>query len=161
MYLSIRGFIGKDDLERPFTDRHQPHFGRFLTHQFVGRFEIVVDDAVEDGFLYVFFQYAYLFARPYAVYLHHVFSGDGVLEVADGVLGLDLDHLLLDELEVVLDARYLCGVLGRDVGVAEEHQVVDVVAGVEEEAPHRRVRDLVVDEGYRPQVQAHELLNDP
>ena len=88
-----------------------------------------------------------------------MFSGDGVLEVADGVLGLDFDHLLLDELEVVLDARHLCGVLGGDVGVAQEHQVIDVVAGVEEEAPHRRVRNLVVDEGYRTQVQAHELLD--
>ena len=84
-------------------------------------------------------------------------AGDGVLEIADGVLGFNFDQLALHELEIGPDARNLRFVLGGDVGAAEQHQVVDVVAGIEKKAAHRRVSHDVIDQGDGSQVQPDKL----
>ena len=46
-----------------------------------------------------------------------------------------------------------------DVGVAEEHEVVDVVAGLEEEAAHSAVGDHLFGQHYGAHVQHDQLLH--
>ena len=98
-------------------------------------------------------QNTYLAARAQAIDFHYIFAADRVLEVADGVLGLDFDELTLDKLEILPDLGNLDRVLGGDVGVAKEHQVIDLVAGVEQETAHGGVRNLLIHKGYRTMME--------
>ena len=93
------------------------------------------------------------------VALHDELAGDGVLEVADGVLRLHLDQFLLDMLVLAAVALDLLLVGRGDVSLAEDHQVVDVVARIEEKAAYRRVGHLVGDQRDGAQMQQHQLLH--
>ena len=42
---------------------------------------------------------------------------------------------------------------GVDDGVAKEHQVIDLVAGVEQETAHGGVRNLLIHKGYRTMME--------
>ena len=51
------------------------------------------------------------------------------------------------------------GILGGYVGACKGHEVVDVVAGVEEEPAHGGIRDFVVYQRNGAHVQPDELLD--
>ena len=82
------------------------------------------------------------------VFLHDQFARDRILEIADGVLGLNLDQFLLDMFVLAAVTFDLMFVGLSDIGLAEDHQVVDVIAGVEQETAHGGVRHLVGNQGY-------------
>ena len=54
---------------------------------------------------------------------------------------------------------HLVLVLAGDVGLAQGHQVIDVVSGIKEEATHGTVGHLVLNKGDGTHVQAHEFLH--
>ena len=91
--------------------------------------------------------------------LHDVVARDGRLEVADTVFFLDINEFLAHDFEILQEILFALLVLARDVGLAKEHQVVDVVASLEEQAAHRAVGHLVVGNGNGAHVQPHELLD--
>ena len=91
--------------------------------------------------------------------LHDVVARDGRLEVADTVFFLDINEFLPDDFEILQKILLAQLVLARDVGLAKEHQVVDVVARLEEQAAHRAVGHLVVGNGNGAHVQPHEFLD--
>ena len=58
--------------------------------------------------------------------------------------------------EVPLDAGF---VLGSNVRAAKDHEGVNVIASVEQQAAYRAVRDLVFRERNGPEMQEHKLLD--
>ena len=65
----------------------QAELGSLLLHQFESLLEVVLDLAVQNGFLHILLYLSDQVARLDSVILHHQLSGYRVLEVADGVLG--------------------------------------------------------------------------
>ena len=64
-----------------------------------------------------------------------------------------------DEFEVGAVAALLLLIAGGDVGIAEEHEVVDVVAGLEEEATHGAVGDHILGEDDGSHVEHDEFFH--
>jgi hypothetical protein len=87
--------------------------------------------AVEDGVLDGRLEDADVAARRESEKRHYLIAGDGWLEVAYAVALLEVNKFLAYELEVVEEALLALLVAARDVGLAEQHEVVDVVAGLE------------------------------
>ena len=73
---------------------------------------------------------------------------------------LQILHLAAHQLEIGQIAFDL-GVDARsDVGFAQDHQLLHVVARLEQQTPHGRVRDQIFGEDDRPQVEEDQLLHD-
>ena len=139
--------------------RCESHPDAGLDHELPGGLAGVFDVAVEDGVADCILDVADGAARLETEGGHDVLAGDGRLPVAQAVLLLDLDHLVAHNLEVVVVALDLVGVLGGDVGLAEHHQVVDVVAGLEKQPADGGIGDVVLHERDGAQVQTDELLD--
>ena len=93
------------------------------------------------------------------ILLHDELAGDRILEVAHGVLGLDLHEFLLHVVVLLPVALDLLLVGRGNVGLAEQHQVVDVVACVEEQTAYGGVCDLVGNQRDGAHVQRHQFLD--
>ena len=76
------------------------------------------------------------------------------------VLFLHLLHLLKHHLVIGEVALLFRLVLAGDVGLAQDHQRVDVVPRVEEQAAHGAVRHDVLGERDGAQVQQHEVFHE-
>ena len=145
--------------ERLFLRWSEAEGGCFAEHKFVGGLVFVGDRTVEDSVLDSVLDEPYLAARREGEGIHDELPRDGWLEVADAVLLLDVDELLTNDLIVVKVLAYALGVLARDVGFDEEHEVVDIVSRLEEQTAHSGVRHAFIDEGGGAHVQIHELLH--
>ena len=119
----------------------------------------VGDISVEDGILDVSLQCTDFAAGREAEDFHDFLAGDGGLELADAVALLQVDEFLTHQLEVVEEALLALGILRGDVRFAEQHQVVNVVARLEEQTAHGTVRHNVVGYHDGAHVQPHELLH--
>ena len=90
--------------------------------------------------------------------MHDFLARDGVGPGAIVVAGLQVGQFLAHELEVVEELALALGVFAGDVGFAEEHEVVDVGACLEEETADGGVCDLVVGYGYGAHVEGDEFF---
>ena len=134
-------------------------FGGFVEHETIGSGILVADDAVEDSVLDGILDIAHGARRREAEGLHDFLAIDGRLEVAHTVLLLDVHQFAFYQVEILAEALHLVLVLARDVGLAQRHQVVDIVARVKEQPPHGAVGHLVLDQGDGTHVQAHEFFH--
>lgn len=125
----------------------------------MGGLVLVGDSALEDGLLDGVLDEPHLSAGAEGKGLHDQFARDGRLEVAYPVLLLDIGELLPNEAIVVEVLTHLLRVLAGDVGLHQEHEVVDVVPRLEEQAAHGRVRHALIDEHGGAHVQVHQLLD--
>ena len=157
MAASAEGESQREKLS--LDDRLEPEFGGLFVDEGEGSVVLVGNNAVEDGVLDRFLEDADFTRRSEAVASHDLVAVDGRLEVADAVALLEVDELLTHELEIVEESLLALLVLRRDVSLAQEHQVVDVVAGLEEEASHGRIGNLFVGDGDGTHVQRDELLD--
>ena len=107
----------------------------------------------------MFLQNAYRPSRRDAECRHYIFAPYRVLEVPDGVLCLDFGEFLHHDVEIMLQPFDFLRILGGDVRPAQHHEVVNVVAGIEQEPAHCGVGDFLRDKGYRPEVEADKLLD--
>ena len=111
--------------------RKQPHLGSLLPHIGIGSLERILYIAIKYGILDLLLQLTYDIARFNAEKLHHIFTGNRILEVSNGILGLDLHQLNLDQFKVGVKTSDLSRILGCDVSIAEKHQVIYIVASIE------------------------------
>ena len=151
--------MGDHDGRLQFLHDVKALFGADLLHKGIGLLEVVADDPVEHRFADGVFDDPHLTSGRDAEGLHDGRPVDGGLPIAQVVLGLDLLELFLDDLEVAVVFADLLLVFGGDVGMAEQHQVVDVVARVEKEPPYSGVRHDVLGEDDGAEVEQHQLLH--
>ena len=123
------------------------------------RLVFVGDNAIEDSVFDAFLQRTDGARGREAEGTHDFLARDGGLEIPHAVFLFYLSEFRADEAEVLEEAADFVGVLARDVGLAEEHQVVDVVARIEEEAADGRVGNALISKNYRAHVEAHHLLH--
>ena len=84
---------------------------------------------------------------------------DWRLEAAETVFFLEFLHFFAHKGKIGEQAAHFLGIFGCDVAFAQNHQVVDVVAGIEKHAAHCRVGNHVFHEGYRSHVHSHKFLH--
>ena len=82
--------------DRLFFHRIQAHLFGLLPHQRIGSLETVLDLAVKNSILDIFLQLTDSVARLYTEELHDIISSYRILEIAHGILFLNLDELPLD-----------------------------------------------------------------
>ena len=137
----------------------ETEFGSFVEHHLPCGSAVVGDDAVEDGVLNGVLDDSNLVAGGEVEGLHDVDAADRGLEVADAVAFFEFDEFLPYKLEVLHVAAHFLLVLAGDVGLAKGHEVVDVVASVEEETADGGVGDLVFGQDDGPQVEQDEFFD--
>ena len=115
-----------------FIYRCDAFFGGFFQYIFERGIVLVGYYSVEYGVLYRGLQLAHQGARLEREDAHYLLAIDGGLEIAYSVFLLYVFELLSHGLEVLQEFFLAHFVLRGDVGLAQLHQVVDVVAGVEE-----------------------------
>lgn len=131
----------------------------FLEHEGAGGFVFVGDDAIEDGIFDGGLEDADFTAWGEVEGGHDLLTHDGGLEIADTITLFEFDHLLADEFVVgAITADFLL-VFGGDVGIAKEHEVVDIVACLKEKAADSGIGDGVFDKGDGAHVEVDEFLN--
>ena len=81
------------------------------------------------------------------------------LEVPNTVFLFQILQFLAHQLEIVQEALLAGFVLRGDVGLAEHHQVVDVVAGLKQQTAYGRVGHFLVGNDDGAHVQSHKLLH--
>lgn len=134
-------------------------FGGFVEHHLPCGSAVVGDDAVENGVLDGVLDDSNLVAGGEVEGLHDVDAADRGLEVADAVALFEFDEFLPYKLEVLHVAAHFLLVLAGDVGLAKGHEVIDVVASVEEEAADGGVGDLVFGQDDGSQVEQDEFFD--
>ena len=120
---------------------------------------LVGDDAVEDGILDAALEGTHLGTGCEAKGAHDFVAVDRRLEVAYAVALLEVLELHAHEAEVVEEALLAHLVLRGDVGLAQHHQVIDVVARLEEQAAYGAIGDLLVGNDDGAHVKPYELLH--
>ena len=115
-------------------------------------------DAVKDGILQCGLQFADFAAGWECKALHDFFAVHGRLEVTDAILLLNLFQFLTYKAEVLQEVAFLHLVAARDVGLAQAHEVVDVVARLKKETTHGAVGHLVVGDDDGTHVQSYQLF---
>ena len=113
--------------------------------------------AVENGVLEGRFQRTDFAARLEVEKTHDFVAVDGRLEVAYAVFLLNVHQFLAYDAEVLEKILLALLVLAGDVGLAQRHEVVDVVASLEEQTAHGTVGHDVVGNSDGPHVQAYEF----
>jgi hypothetical protein len=94
------------------------------------RFASVFDAVVEDGILEVLLEDAHFAGGLQVEEFHDFVAVDDGLEEAFVVLLLEVGELFANHAEILEEQAFLYLVLRRDIGLAEQHKVVDVVAGI-------------------------------
>ncbi len=129
-------------------------------HQVVERRIVLVRDlAVEDGFPNPRLGDADGHALVDSECIHDLVAVDRGLEVAQAVLLLDLPHLFLHAVERAEVAPPPVRIPAGHVAAHECHEVVDVVAGLVQEAADGGVRHVLVHQRDGAVVQADHLLH--
>ena len=95
---------------------------------------VIGNDAVQYGILDSAFQRAHLPAGRQIECFHNLLTADRRLEVTDAVALLQVLQLLAHQLEVVQEALLTLHVLGSDIGLAQGHKVVYVIARLKQKA---------------------------
>ena len=88
----------------------------------------VGDDTIEDSIFDGHLDGANLSARRKVKRLHDLLAHDGWLEIANAVTFFKFHHLLPYELVVGAESAHFLLVFGGDVGITENHEVVDIIA---------------------------------
>ena len=89
---------------------------------------------------------------------HDLVAVDDGLQQAFVVLLLQVGEFLTHHTEILEEHLFLHLVLAGDIGLAEQHQIVDVVAGIVQQTAYGTVRHLAVGNDLWPHVQVDELL---
>ena len=100
----------------------------FLKHELARGLVFIGNNTIEDGVLDSHLDGAHFSARGEVERLHNLFAHDGWLEIADAVAFFEFHHLLPYELVVGAESAHFLLVFGRDVGITENHEVVDIIA---------------------------------
>ena len=145
--------------EGSFPGGLEPHLGRLVEHEGPGCLIFVGDNPVEDSVLDCLLDDTNRLRGGQVENTHDFLARDRRLEVAHPVLFLYVGQFLTYQLEVVEETAYLFRILAGDIGLAQLHQVVDVVASLEEQASDSRVGHLVVREGDRAHMKAYHFLH--
>ena len=122
-----------------FLYRHQAKVLSLLEHEGIGLFMVIFYFTVEDCFLDVILDHTNRFGRGYAESLHYFFTGNRGLEIPDGIFLLQIRDLLPYDPEIFHMPPDGLLVLGRDVGLTQQHQVIQVISGIENKPPDGRI----------------------
>ncbi len=118
---------------------------------------VVVDHAVKHRVFDGALDLAYHRAARNTEGLHDLGTVDRRLEVADVVTLVEVYHLAAHKREIVENPAHFFLILGGDVGLAESHQIFNVIARVVDQTAHSRIRDLVLHQCYGAHVELYEF----
>ncbi len=120
---------------------------------------VIADFPVEDSVFDGIFDDSHLFSGGNAEDGHDLLAGYRGLEVANGIFFVYLLQFLAHQLEILVITPDLGSVFRGDVGFAEGHQVVDIVAGLKEKSAHRRVGHHLFCQNDGTHVKVYHFLN--
>ena len=119
---------------RSGASRIESVFGCDLQHQGVSLVIVIVYDSVEDSIFYGAFYCPDYRTAGYAERLHDLVAVHRGFEIADMVTLVKIDHLSADKSEILKNATDFFLILRCDVGLTQCHEILDVVAGIMDEA---------------------------
>ena len=121
---------------------------RQLEHIFFSRFVFIGNDAVENRILDRSLQLTHDRAGFKMKNLHDLIAFDRRLEITNPVSLLQLHHLLSYQLIVPMESGFFLLVTTRDIRIAEQHQILYIISGFEEQTAYRTVRDKLHNFGF-------------
>ena len=92
-------------------------------------------------------------------HLHYLVAIDDGLQEALVVLLLEVGNFFTHHSEILKEDLFSYLILRRDISLAEQHKVVDVITGIIDETTNCTVGDLLVGDGNGTHVELHHLLH--
>ena len=92
-------------------------------------------------------------------YLHNLITIDAWLEKSLVITFLQINQFLAHHLEIIQKALLAHLVLAGDISLAERHQVVDVIAGIIQQAANGTVGNLLISNHNRTHVEFYQFLH--